>query len=287
MARKLLAAGKKVRAVGRDQGRLASLTTAGAEPFVCDLTDSKGLARAFSGASAVYAMIPPNMTSLDYRGHQDRVADAMAAALKKARVKYAVSLSSVGADQSENNGPIAGQHYLEQQLNRIPGLNVLHLRAGYFMENLLAQVGIVKATGYAAGMFRPDLPLPMIATRDIGSAAADALLRLDFRDHQTRELLGPRDVTMAQAAGVLGTAIGKPDLAYRQSTEGETRDALVRIGISPNVADLIVEMSAALNSGLVAAREVRSASNTTATSLETFARDQFVPAFRGMTASGT
>jgi len=272
--------------VGRDERRLESLTAAGAEPFVCDLTNSKALARAFSGALAVYAMIPPNMTSPDYRGHQDRITDAMAAALKKARVKYSVALSSVGADRSEKTGPIVGQHYLEQQFNQVPGLNVLHLRAGYFMENLLAQVAIIKATGYAAGMLRPALPLPMIATRDIGSAAADALLHPTFRGHQTRELLGPRDVSMAEAAGLIGAEIGKPELEYMQSAEGDTRGVLVQIGISPNVADLIVEMSAAWNSGLLAASEVRSASNTTPTCLETFVREQFAPAFRGMASGG-
>lgn len=286
VARKLLDAGKKVRVVGRDRGRLDALTAAGAEPFVCDVTNSKAIGRAFAGAHAVYAMIPPNMTSPDHRGYQDGITDAMAAALKKARVKYAVSLSSLGADRSEKTGPIAGLYYLEQQFNQIQGLNVLHLRAGSFMENLLAQAGIIKATGFAAGMLGPDLPLPMIAARDIGSAVADALLHLNFRGHHTRELLGPRDVTMAEATRAIGAQIGKPELEYRQSTDGDTREVLVRIGMSPNVADLIVEMSAALNSGLIAASEVRSGSDATLTSLETFVREQFVPAFRGMASGG-
>ena len=210
----------------------------------------------------------------------------MSAALKKASVKYAVSLSSVGADRSGKTGPIAGLHYLDRQFNQIPGLNVLHLRAGYFMENLLAQVAIIKATGYAAGTLRPDLRLPMIATHDIGSAAADALLDLGFRGHQTRELLGPRDVSMAEAAGMIGAEIGKPQLEYKQSAESDTRGVLVQIGLSPNIADLIVEMSTAWNSGLVAASEVRSASNTTPTFLETFVREQFAPAFHGMASGG-
>lgn len=286
MAQNLLAARKRVRAVGRNAGRLESLVAAGAETFVCDLTDSKALAQAFSGARAVYAMIPPDTTSTDYRRRQDRITDSMAAALKKSRVKYAVTLSSLGAEQPEKTGSIVGQHYLEEQFNRIAGLNVLHLRAGYFMENLLAQVGIVKTTGYAAGTFRADLPLPMIATRDIGSTAADAMVRLSFEGSQTRELLGPRDWSMAEAAGIIGAAIGKPELQYVQSPPSQARDVLVQIGLSPNVADLILEMSAALNSGLVAASEVRSAANTTPTSLETFVREQFVPAYRGMASSG-
>ena len=276
VARNLLAASKRVRAVGRNAGRLDPLAAAGAEPFVCDLTDSRALAQAFSGAQAVYAMIPPDTASTDYRAHQDRITDAMAAALKKARVQYAVTLSSVGADLPAKTGPIVGQHYMEQQFNGIAKLNVLHLRAGYFMENLLAQVGIIKATGYAAGTLRTDLPLPLIATRDIGSAAAEALMRLSFKGRQTRELLGPRDVSMAEAAGIIGAVIGKPDLEYVQAAQSQAREVLVQIGISPNVAELILEMSAAWNACELAATEARSASNTTPTTLETFAREQFV-----------
>lgn len=148
------------------------------------------LTKAFSGAKAVYAMIPPSMTSPDYRGDQDRAVNAIAEALGQAGVEYVVSLSSVGADKSEGTGPVAGLHYLEQTLNRIPGLHVLHLRPGYFMENTLAQIGIIQTMDISAGPLRPDLTLPMIATRDIGTAAAKALLALDFSVTQTRELLG-------------------------------------------------------------------------------------------------
>src|SRR5579862_5671650 len=143
VAHELLAARQKVRVIGRDGGRLQPLAAAGAEPFVCDIADPKALARAFSGARAVYAMIPPNLASPDYRRYQDGVTDSMVGALKKAKIKYAVSLSSVGADRSEKTGPSAGNYYLEQHFNQIPGLNVLHLRAGSFMENLLPQIGII------------------------------------------------------------------------------------------------------------------------------------------------
>ena len=59
-ARTLLSRGKKVRVIGRSAERLQSLASAGAEPFVADVTDAKRLSEAFRGAQAVYAMIPPN-----------------------------------------------------------------------------------------------------------------------------------------------------------------------------------------------------------------------------------
>ena len=128
IALKLLAQGQTVRAIGRSADRLAPLTAEGAEAFVCELTDATALVKAFSGARAVYAMVPPSMTSSDFRADQAKVADAIAHAIEEAQVKYAVSLSSVGADKAEGTGPVAGLHYLEEKLNRIPELNVLHLR---------------------------------------------------------------------------------------------------------------------------------------------------------------
>ena len=87
-------------------------------------------------------------------------------------------------------------------INPLGGLNALYIRAGYFMENLLAQVGIIKNFGMTAGPLRADLAVPMIATRDIGRYAAERMLKLDFKDKQPRELLGQRDVTYTEAARV-------------------------------------------------------------------------------------
>ena len=285
IARKLLAQGQTVRAVGRSADRLAPLAAEGAETFVCELTDATALGEAFSGARAVYAMIPPSMISADYRGDQAKVADAVADAIEQAQVKYAVSLSSVGADKAEGTGPVVGLHYLEETLNRIPELNVVHLRPAYFMENVLAQIGIVQTMGITAGPVRADLTLPMIATRDIGAAAADALTGLAFNGKQTRELLGQRDLSYSEVATIIGKAIGKPDLNYLQLPDEQVRAAFLQMGMSANVADLILEMADALNSGHMRPLEKRSAENTTPTSFESFVAEEFVPRYRGKSTS--
>jgi len=281
VAKTLLGLGQRVRAIGRSADRLESLAAEGAEPLICDITDAATLTKAFSGAKAVYAMVPPSMTSQNYRADQDSASNAIAEAVEKARVEYVVSLSSVGADKAQGTGPVLGLHYLEQKLNSIPGLNALHLRPGYFMENTLAQVGIIQTMGITAGPVRGDLALPMIATRDIGAAAAKALLELDFTDKQIRELLGQRDVSYDDATTIIGKAIGKPDLKYVQLPVEQVRGAFLQMGMSENVSDLILEMSAALNSGSMEALEERTAENSTPTSFETFATDEFLPLYRG------
>ncbi len=281
VAATLLAAGQKVRVLGRNTDRLQRLADRGAERFVCDLTDQRALIRAFADAQAAYVMIPPHIASDDYRLQQDRISETIATALEKTRVPHAVSLSSVGADKAQNTGPVVGLHRLEQRLNQIPGLNVLHLRAGYFMENTLAQIGGIKTMGATAGPLHPDLRLPMIATRDIAVAAADALLKLDFRRSQTRELLGQRDLSMAEVTAIIGKAIHKPELTYVEVSDDKFLTALTSMGMSLNVARLLVEMAAALNSGHMIALERRSTTNTTPTAYETFVADEFAPRYQG------
>jgi uncharacterized protein YbjT (DUF2867 family) len=278
---KLLDAGKKVRAVGRNAERLRRLSARGAEPFIAYLTDRNALAKAFEGAEGVYVMIPPNPTSPNYRQSQDEISDALAGAIEKTGVKHVVSLSSFGADKEDGTGPVAGLHILEQKLNAISGLNVLHVRAGYFMENTLGQIGIIKGMGVAAGPLRAELELPMIATQDIGAYAAEALIGLKFSGQSTHELLGQRNISMAEAASIIGTAISRPHLAYKQLPKEQLLPAMIEMGMTQNAAELILEMADALNSGHMAALEKRSPKNTTRTSFETFVKEVFIPQFKG------
>jgi len=285
VAESLLDAGKEVRVIGRSADRLQSLVAKGAEPFLCDLTDRLALTKAFTGAEGVYAMIPPNPTSRDFPAFQDRITEAIAAAIEAAEVDYAVALSSFGADKKDKTGPVVGLHHLEQRLSQIGSLNVLFLRPGYFMENTLAQVGIIKAMGTTAGPLRGDLELPLIATQDVGEYAADALLNLEFTGQNTQELLGERDLSMVECASIIGRAINNPDLSYLQLPSAELRPAFLGMGMSENVADLILEMSGALNDGHMAALEERTDSNTTPTAYEMWVEDEFVPRFLAQATS--
>jgi uncharacterized protein YbjT (DUF2867 family) len=277
VANRLLDAGKKVRVISRNKNHLKPLVDRGAEPFVGELSDGDGLTSAFAGAEAVYAMIPPNATSGDYRAEQRRVAEAIAGALAQSAVKHAVALSSIGADKDTGTGPVAGLHEFEKRLSQIEGLNVVYLRAGYFMENTLGQPAAIRAMGKMAGPLRGDLKLPFIATQDIGAAAAELLLRLGFSGKQPRELLGQRDLSYDETAQIIGNAIGKPDLEYIQLSGEQMKPVLVQAGMSPNIAGLILEMSEALNSGHMRPLEPRSSQNTTPTSFETFVAEHFQP----------
>lgn len=281
VANRLLSSGKQVRVIGRKAERLREFAEHGAEIFSCDITDTSALNKAFAGAEGVYVMIPPDIRSSDYRAFQNRASDSVAAAVRQAGVQHVVTLSSVGADKESGTGPVVGLHSLEQKLNAIPNLNVLHLRAGYFMENTLAQAGIIKAIGATAGPLAAELQLPMIATRDIANAAADALLKLDFSGSSSRELLGPRDLCMNDVNAALAMATGKHDLHYIQLPAVQVRNAMLQMGMSESSVKLLLEMSDALNSGHMKALETRSPQNTTPTSYQTFVADEFLPLYQG------
>jgi uncharacterized protein YbjT (DUF2867 family) len=283
-AEKLLATGAKVRVVGRDAKRLERFTQKGAEAVVADMTDAAALEKAFSGARAIYALIPPNLSAPDVRAYQERVTEALGAAIRNNGVPYAVILSSFGADKEKGTGPVVGLHSLEKKLEAIGGLNLLALRCGYFMENLLPQAGIIQSLGFMAGPVRVDLPLPMIATSDIGEAAAESLAKLDFSGKQTRELQGARDVKYDEAAMIIGNAIGKTGLSYRPVPALILKPAMMQMGMSSNMVDLILEMAEALNTGHMKMLEPRSPQNTTATTLETFVAEVFAPTYRGKAA---
>jgi uncharacterized protein YbjT (DUF2867 family) len=273
----LLSQGEQVRVLGRDPARLERFVRQGAEAFTANVSDAATLTNAFSGARAAYLMLPP-VTS---REDQERQSDAIAKAVQESGLRYAVHLSSYGAHVPEGTGPIAGLHSSEQKLNAIRGLNVLHLRAAYFMENNLAAIGVIHRMGIFAGALLPDLKLPMIATRDVGDYAAKRLLDLDFSGKQSRELLGERDLSMAEVTAVIGRGIGKPDLRYEQLPFDQVQKVLTQIGIPPNTAAVYIEMYKAINAGVVAAQEPRSPENSTPTSFEKFVQDVFAPAYHG------
>ncbi len=255
IANSLLAEGRKVRAVGRDAGRLQRFVRQGAGAFTATLSDAAALTKAFRGARAAYLMLPPAKS----REEQERDSDGIAKAVKESGLRYAVHLSSYGARVPEGTGPVSGLHSSEQKLNAIGGLNVLHLRAAYFMENNLAAIGMIHGMGVFGNALLPHLKLPMAATRDVGDYAAQRLLHLDFSGRQTRELLGQRDLSITEATAVIARGIGKPDLRYEQFPYDQVQQALTQLGVPPKGAELYIEMYKAINAGVLVPLEPRSA----------------------------
>lgn len=270
IAHKLLQSGKKVRAIARDKNRLKSLEAQGAEIHQGSLDDSKFLANTFEGATAVYAMIPTDQRAEDLFEYMNRIGESIYKALRQSKVLNVVNLSSIGADLPSGTGPISGLHHQEQRLNQLEA-NVLHLRPTFFMENFFVDIPMIREMGIMGSPAKPDVILPMIATQDIGDVAADRLNRLDFKHKTILDLLGPRDVGFAEAARILGAAIGKPDLPYVQFSYEDAEKGMVQGGLSADIAKKYVEMYRSFNDGVIKPMP-RKPENITPTTIEQFAK---------------
>jgi uncharacterized protein YbjT (DUF2867 family) len=275
----LLAGGHAVRALGRSAGKLAGLKAKGAEVLLGDAGDAGFLAQAFSGADAAFTLLPPNPVSPDLLGDMARQGEAIVAAAAQGGLKHLVALSSIGADLASGTGPIAGLHAQESRLKRLTGANVLALRPGYFFENFLHVLPLIRHQGINGGGAAGATTIPMIATRDIAAFAAGALAARDWTGFKVQELLGPRDLSFDEATRILGAAIGKPDLAYVQFPYADYSAALQQNGLSKSVSDLYAEMEKSFDDGIVVSVAGRSAATTTPTTFEAFARDVLVPAY--------
>lgn len=276
LARLLLAAGHPVRVVGRNASALAPLAAAGAEIAAGDPADAAFLERAFAGATAAYTMTPPCYAEPDMRAGQDRIAGAVAQALAKVRVPRVVNLSSIGAELPTGTGPIEALHAQEQRLEAIGGIDLLHLRPGSFMENLLPSVLVVAEAGILPGMEAPDALIPMVATRDIAAVAARELVTPTRRG--TLLLHAPRHITMREAAAALGAAIGRPGLPYAQSAPAEVKAALQAHGFSPSAADQLEVLAHWLSTSPLASAHAGPV-EVQPTTIDAFARDEFAPAY--------
>jgi uncharacterized protein YbjT (DUF2867 family) len=269
VVRRLREAGETVRAVGRDAARLADAVAHGAEPHAADITDRATLTAALGGADAAYVLMPLDVTRPGYRAQQEQVGTAIATALADAGVPRVVALSSLGAEQERGTGFLETLHEQEQRLAALD-TQVLFLRPGLFFESFLPSLDAVLATGVHHDTVDPELALPMVATADVGDAAAAALRDPDAAG--VRELLGPEDLTVPDAVARLGAVLGRPGLRYERPPEEVMRAVLVEVGLPPDLADENLAMNAAFNAGTVRSLAGRGPATSTPTTLEDWAR---------------
>ena len=283
IAHLLLDGGQKVRVISRHADRMQPLVDKGAEAATGSLDNTEFLTTAFEGASVVFAMIPSDPAAQDIRAYQNKVGESIATAVQHTGVKHVVNLSSIGAHLPEHAGIVQGLHDQEQRLNRMHGVNIVHLRPTYFMENLYMQIDMIKNMGIVGSALRGDLKFPIVATKDIAEAAVPYLTKLHFSGSQIRYLLGPRDVDFEEITRVLSKAVGKDGVKYMQFPYDQAKHGMLQFGVSESVADAMTEMQKSMNDGPFLADYKRTPETTTRTSLEEFA-EQFAAAYHGKSA---
>jgi uncharacterized protein YbjT (DUF2867 family) len=279
IANLLLDKGKKIRVVGRSGDKLSSLKDRGAELAVGDQGDVDFLTRTFSGCEAVYLLIPPKMDIADLRVHYNTMGDIAVEAIRKSGVKKIVFLSSLGAELAAGTGPVVGLHDVEAKLGKLTQVDVIILRPGYFMENLLRNVSLIKNQHINGNTTPPDAPVAMIATRDIAMKAAELLATPLFSGHTVIDLFGDR-ISYKEATKHIGTVIGFPELPYVQFSDADAIKGMAGMGMSENLARLFVELSSSIGKGLVHPTQIDPLKPNTSTSFKTFAKEVLGPVFK-------
>jgi uncharacterized protein YbjT (DUF2867 family) len=269
-----LAKGHSVKALSRGGPALDALVAKRAEPFVGSFDTGAGELNAFfEDADAAFLMIKTIWGTEDLHGHYPMVALRFFDALRDSPVKLAVSLTGMGSEVSGNTGHFQGFHILDQILTRLRDIKLVHLQAGWFMQDLSGWIDSIAQHDRIGWSLDPNVKTPWVAIQDIADLAAKEF-DTPTDQHRSVKQLGI-DYTMTEIAAIISRAIGR-EVGYRfidrSDREVETvfRERFGTLGRWVYDNDTL----AALNDGSVTFHDDRPALRTT---MEEFVKDTLRP----------
>jgi uncharacterized protein YbjT (DUF2867 family) len=246
VARALIARGAPVRVVlrRREQGEI--WRALGAEVAIGGIEDVDVLAGALAGASAAFLLNPPPVSG-DPFAQTERLGSALAEAARRAGLRKAVILSSIGAQHVEGTGVIATLNRFEALMTgAVPA--TAFLRSAYFIETWGEVAQAAAMDGVLPSFIAPAQAIPMVSTADVGRAAAD-LIGEDWTGARTVELSGPQDWSATDVAAAFADALGRPVAPL--FVEPEHRAAvLAGEGVPAEVAQALLGMYDGIAAGL-------------------------------------
>lgn len=248
LAEKLIAAGHDVTVVSSKDEKAAVIEEMGAEAAIGSVEDIGFLTEAFTDADAVYTMVPPHFDASDWKKYIAGIGENYAKAIKASGVKNVVNLSSMGAHMPEGCGPVSGLFFVEKALNELEGVNVKHLRPGFFYTNFLSQIGMIKNMGIMGGNYGENATMVIVHPEDIADVAAEELQNLSFKGKSIRNIASDEKTT-GEVAAILGKAIGKPEIPWVNFKDEDTLGGMLQAGIPEEIAKNYTEMGVALRSG--------------------------------------
>ncbi|HEA30315.1 MAG TPA: NAD-dependent dehydratase [Leeuwenhoekiella sp.] len=246
----LVEQGHMVTVISSSQKRQKQIESIGAKAAIGSVQNEDFLTDSFTGADAVYCMVPP-----DYEGKSDiisyyeKIGENYAEAIRKSVVKRVVDLSSFGAHLSEGTGIIVGVHRVENILNKISDIKLTHIRPTSFYYNLYGFIGSIKVTGKIMANYGEE-KVPMVSTEDIAQAIAEELTKTE--NTKKVHYVCSDERTGPETAGILGEAIGKPDLQWQVITDKEMENALQHAGLDKELSAKLTELYASIRTGKLA-----------------------------------
>jgi uncharacterized protein YbjT (DUF2867 family) len=253
LARELVQQGHEVTVISSSAEKKGTIEELGATAAIGSVEDVSFLAATFAGADAVYCMEPPPSFSnkdLDIMEHTRKQGENYAQAILKAGVKRVVHLSSIGAHTDKGNGMLAFHYYVEQILNRLPAdVAITFMRPVGFYYNMFSFIQTIKTQGSIISNYGGDLLEPWVSPIDIAAAIAKEIVT----PLEGRKVIyvASEEITPNQLAGVLGAAIGKPDLQWIVIPDEQLLNGMVAGGMNPALAKGFVEMNAGRRSGVL------------------------------------
>lgn len=253
LTQELVQKGHSVTVISSKAEKQRNIEALGAKPAIGSLKNPEFLATTFTGADAVYCMVPPNNyfdQNLDLQAYYCRLGHNYAQSIKQAGVKHVVNLSSIGAHMEKGNGILLGAHDVEGILNELPlTTTITHIRPSSFYYNLYAYADMIKEMGYIAANYGDEDIVPWVSPQDIANAVTEELLALP--SGRKIRYVSSEELTCKQTAQILGEAIGKPVLKWLTITNDQMVSELAAAGMNPSIAAGLVEMYAGLHSGLL------------------------------------
>ena len=274
-ASKLSAAGAVTVLIGQNEERLKKLNIPNSIIAVADIGNTSEMIIATKDADALFWLVPPLITVPDLKGWYSKVTAAGIAAVNENHIKKVVLVSSLGVNLDETSGNLAYAAEMEIAFDKLDA-DVLCLRPGYFMENLLTQIQLMQTQKQFSFLFKPDFEIPFISTDDIGDAAARYLLDTKWAGHWKLNLMGPESITCEQVAARL-SAVLPHAVTYQQGSVEQSKAMLAHFGASSGVQQELTDMFQTLASKKGPYATPRTPESHTPTSLEQFAKHKLLP----------
>ncbi|MFI6901275.1 NAD(P)H-binding protein [Nonomuraea sp. NPDC050394] len=241
--------GEEVRVIVRDPARLPGAVRERVEVVTGSHGDAATVERAFTGADAVFWLVPPDASLTPdeaYSGFTRPAARAFAAH----DVGHVVGVSALG-----RGTPVAARAGLVTASlamdDLIAGSGVAYraLANPSFFENLLEEADSIREDGVFTDTVAADRPAPMVAVADIASAAAGLLLDRSWSGVGSVPVLGPQDLSPDDLARIMTEVLGRP-VRYRRRPLGELRSTMLGHGLNEAFVEGMVDMKRAKDQGL-------------------------------------
>ncbi len=246
----LVKKGHDVTVISSKPEKRKEIEALGAQAAIGSVEDADFLVSAFTGADAVYTMVPPaNYFSpdIDLMTYCVRIGNNYAHVIKNSDVKRVVHLSSIGAHLEKDSGLILGHRAVELILEKLSGVSITFLRPAGFYYNLYSFLPMIKKEGRIAAVYGADEMLIWVSPVDIAAVAAEEL-QTPHAGNKIRYVASD-ELTGNETARILGEAIGKPDLKWILIPREQMKNGLISVGMNPAAAAGLVEMFASQHAG--------------------------------------